>query len=313
MFLTLDQIKQFTSGAVTIEKENGVIYFDRFAEVQQQAFKTTAERFYPTTRSTTGVRIDFHTDSAAMILDTCSGGKYEILVNDNPRFQIVCEEAKHYCMEFEPGDKRITIVLPSHRRGSIGNIRLNLGSKVWAHTYDKKLLFIGDSITQGWNSKWDCLSFTHLVTRFFNADAINWGLGGSWLTPSTVANVGFDADAVIVAYGTNDFGACRSIEHFRENCSQYLANLRAVYPNNPIFCITPIWRADGKMIRSTGTVQDVRDALAEEAAAINAIVIDGPALVPHMPEFYADEYLHPNDQGFTLYAQNLIRELQKHI
>lgn len=313
MFLTLDQIKAFTSGAVSVEKEDGIIRFKRMTVAQEEAFREAAPHLYVNTLSTTGITIDFHTDSAALTLQTGGPGKYEVLINDQPRFQFLCKEAKACCMDLEPGEKKITIVLPCHSVGTIANIRLNLGSRVWAHSYDKKLLFAGDSITQGWQSKWDCLTYTHLVARYYNADAMNWGVGGTCFYPKTFQDVSFDADAVIVAYGTNDFNACRSMEHFRENCQGYLANVKAVYPDKPVFCLTPLWRAEQNMIRKVGTLHDIRAALTEIANSFGFTVIDGLKLMPHVPEFYADERLHPNDLGFSVYAQSLIRELNQYL
>ena len=39
------------------------------------------------------------------------------------------------------------------------------------------------------------------------------------------------------------------------------------------------------------------------------IHVDGLSLVPPIPEFFADTNLHPNDLGFSLYAENLCRQL----
>jgi len=36
-------------------------------------------------------------------------------------------------------------------------------------------------------------------------------------------------------------------------------------------------------------------------------------LCPHSPEYYQDGFLHPNDMGFAIYAQNLIRLMLPHM
>ena len=43
------------------------------------------------------------------------------------------------------------------------------------------------------------------------------------------------------------------------------------------------------------------------------ILIPGLSLVPPLPMYYQDTYLHPNDLGFAVYAENLIRQMQKHL
>ena len=54
-----------------------------------------------------------------------------------------------------------------------------------------------------------------------------------------------------------------------------------------------------------------RDMVEAEAEARGFYVINGLKLVPPLDDFYADRYLHPNDLGFGLYAENLIKELIK--
>lgn len=36
-------------------------------------------------------------------------------------------------------------------------------------------------------------------------------------------------------------------------------------------------------------------------------------MTPHCTDFYSDGYLHPNDLGFTQYAENLCNEIRKYI
>ena len=50
----------------------------------------------------------------------------------------------------------------------------------------------------------------------------------------------------------------------------------------------------------------------EEAAKRGFVHIDGYSLVPHMNEYYTDG-LHPNDLGFALYGQNLVRQIQPYL
>ena len=43
----------------------------------------------------------------------------------------------------------------------------------------------------------------------------------------------------------------------------------------------------------------------------NFTVVDGWNLIPHLYAFFADQILHPNDQGFSLYAENLYKKITK--
>ena len=39
----------------------------------------------------------------------------------------------------------------------------------------------------------------------------------------------------------------------------------------------------------------------------------GLSFVPHLPDFFSDGYLHPNDLGFGCYAKALLSDLKKHL
>jgi hypothetical protein len=54
-----------------------------------------------------------------------------------------------------------------------------------------------------------------------------------------------------------------------------------------------------------------RDVVISEAEKRGLIHIDGLTLVPPVPALFADKVLHPNDLGFSIYSENLIKALQK--
>ena len=117
---------------------------------------------------------------------------------------------------------------------------------------------------------------------------------------------------MLVAYGTNDFGHYKTYEELRTHASAHLSLIAEEYRGKKIFVLSPIWRdkRDGK---SMGTFEDCRAIVAEEAERLGLIHIDGLRLVPPIPEFFGDEYLHPNDEGFAIYAENLIIALESYI
>ena len=73
----------------------------------------------------------------------------------------------------------------------------------------------------------------------------------------------------------------------------------------------PIWRKDMEDTHASGKLTDAIELLkAVYKQFDNVTVIEGMPLVPHLPEFYADAYLHPNDTGFLLYGNNLLKAMQ---
>lgn len=75
--------------------------------------------------------------------------------------------------------------------------------------------------------------------------------------------------------------------------------------------MTPLWRADMDEVREVGSFETIRKTIADIATSLQMKVIDGFELVPHEPKWFADEILHPNDEGFRLYAENLEKKLRE--
>lgn len=312
MELTLEQIRACAAGGAVTQEADG-IHFDRFTPTQHAAWENMAPRFLDASYTTTGCQIDFHTDSGSMTLEVAAPGKYEVLIDGMPRFLFHPQQPQALHMELDPGEKRVTVVLPSHRCGVLKGLRLEPCSTLRPHEYAMKMLFLGDSITQGWNSVRDSMSFSALVGRYFDAEVLNYGIGGTWFHAETLENVGFVPDMVIIAYGTNDYKHAASLDALQADCRAYLDRVRDLYGSSRVLCITPIWRADGAQAKNAGTIRDVRAVIASEAQVRGFHTVDGLKMVPHTADFYADAYLHPNDLGFSIYAQNLIREIRKYL
>lgn len=313
MKLNFNQVRQFTAGAVSVYEASDGIHFHRYTQRQTEAFEKEARCFYKRALHTSGIRIDFYTDSRTLKVDVGSEGKYEVMIDGLTAFCQKFEEPDTFLLDLDAGRKRVTIVLPNHSPGVIRSIQLEDGAELSGVTYPCNFIFYGDSITQGWDSEKDSQSFAWLVSRYYDANSMILGVGGSNFYPDTVDYNGFDADVAIVAMGTNDYCGEFTLEQIRNNCAEYLRRVSKVHPKAKLFFITPIWRADCEDVFTSGTLSDVRIALEEEAVRQNITVIDGYTLVPHRVEYFADGFLHPNDIGFALYAQNLIKALNQHL
>jgi len=320
MKLTFDQIKSVTVGAITVRDEADGIHFDKCTDRQVAAWDALHPDLGIRARTTSGVRLDFHTDSRSLRFLAPAGGKFEVLVDGLLRHACpgdrdvsavvevaLCDELGEF-----GGSHRVTLAFPSHTIGTLDWVELDDGASVEPHTFARKMLFIGDSITQGWQSFYDTASYAWRVSNFFNADSVIQGIGGAYYHPSTFDVIDYDPDIVLVAYGTNDFSRNFTMEQFRANMAGILDPLAEAYRGKQIFILSPIWRGqheDKKM----GSFADCRRAVAEEAERRGFVHIDGLKLVPAMPEMMGDGWLHPNDLGFSYFAENLIRELRRHL
>ena len=219
MVLTLDQIKQITVGAVHIEECADGIHFYKCTQKQIDAWKQQNEGLGERAAGSTGVRLDFHTTSQAMTFRVSQGAKFELYVNGLLRAQYNMEKTPEITVALDDplgdplAEKRVTLCFPSHNNGGVlQSLELDDGSTVTPHRFDYKMLFIGDSITQGWASDFDTLSYAYRVSRFFNAESVIQGIGGSYYCEEAFDHIPFDPDVVLVAYGTNDFGHYKTLD-----------------------------------------------------------------------------------------------------
>ena len=320
MKLTNQQILSVTVGAVRTEQTANGIRFYKCTSKQIDAWYAQNEVLGERAETTTGIRLDFHTNSRHLTLRVAGGNKFEIYTDNLLQGQYLFDSIpeKEVTVDLtdplgEPQEEtRVTLHLPSHSAGIIREIELDDDSYIRPHTFDRKLLFIGDSITQGWAASFDSFSFAYRVSRHYNAESVIQGIGGAYYHESTFDTLPFDPDAVLIAYGTNDFGHYPTLDEFRSHVAAHLDLLVKEYAGKTFFVLSPIWRGhrDGKAM---GSFRDCRGVVIEEAQKRNLIHIDGLKLVPPLPIFFQDEYLHPNDSGFSLYAENLIVELEKHL
>lgn len=81
MKLTLEQLRPITFGAVRIWQEEDGIRFRRCTKLQEQGWKAMRDTFHDRCTATSGIRLDFHTDSAFFALEIGNEAKMEVLVD----------------------------------------------------------------------------------------------------------------------------------------------------------------------------------------------------------------------------------------
>lgn len=313
MVLSLEQIQSITQGAVSVTKDAGGIHFSRFTQAQKDTYGSMRDHFLTRATATAGCCLNFHTDAENMVLYVMSGSRFEVQVDGLPTHFFSGEGERKMPITLPKGDKHVIITLSYHTEAVLGSLTLDEYAYVRPHKSAMKMLFLGDSITQGSRSSRDTLNFSTVVARYFDAEMHNQGVGGSYMAASTLEDTGFDPDIVMIAYGTNDYTQTPSREQLEKDCKDYFDKVMELYGDKKVFFISPIYRLDGATVRRAGSLDDCRELFISEALARGMIHIDGYTLVPHMADCMADGYLHPNDMGFSYYAMNLIKELSKYI
>ena len=312
MFLTYEQIKKITVGAVYTENTDEGMQFYKYLPEMITAWSARSAEFEPRVKTTTGIRLDFHTNSKHLNLEIESPAKFEVYVNGLLHRFIKDETSLSMDIDVAYGrsldDARITIYFPAHKRGKLKSLELDDGAYVRPHKFDRSILFLGDSITQGWDTQFDSLSFANKVSRHFNADSVVQGVGGACFFPEHLEKLQKDFDWVVIAYGTNDFDKRKEFDEFYSYMSEYMSKLSELYGDKKMFVISPIWRRLSKP-EAQERFEIYRKAIAAEAEKYGFVHVDGALLVPPVAELYTDG-LHPNDIGFSIYAENLIRIME---
>ena len=314
MILGFDTIKKITCGAHLVEEVDGAFRFYKCTEKQHQAWLGHSQTLGDRAVTTTGVRLDFKTNSSSVSFETVSGGSFELKINGNLRCKLA--QGKHtVALTNERKDAldcaRITLVFPSHSVGSIKNVEVDDGAYVEPVCYDKRFLFIGDSITQGYNSSYHVASYAWRVIDYYDADAIINGIGGAFYAADTFDVPAFDPDVIFIAYGTNDFGRGGvTMDEKREEICSYLDLVKENYADKKVIVISPIYRCTADGTPMSAEFDAFRLYIENETEKRGFNAISGLSLVPPIKEMYADGTLHPNDLGFAYYAESLLRKIK---
>ena len=193
-----------------------------------------------------------------------------------------------------------------------------------------KLLFLGDSITQGVGASSVEKRYTDLVAKRLGCEMINYGISGTRIARQTVpvpwaahvdaldfctrySEMDDDAQLVVVFGGTNDFGhgdapigefTDRTPDTFYGACHTLMSGLLNKYPDARIIFMTPLHRISEDTPDVKGYVLKQYVEMIKEVAEYYSIpVLDlwsVSGLQPRVDvikEKYVPDGLHPNDLG----------------
>lgn len=208
---------------------------------------------------------------------------------------------------------------------------------------NKKINFLGDSITEGCGTSGPDAFFTTLIKRNHGlAEAKNYGIGGTRIarqtvsSPNPITDMDFclrmcvmekDADAVVVFGGTNDFGhgdapigqpSDRTPYTYYGACHVLCQGLKELFPNSVIAIVTPLHRCgenspkgDGSRTTVCPPLSEYVRILKEVAEDYNLPVLDlfsAGILDPNDARVKTElvpDGLHPNDEGHKILAEKI--------
>ena len=329
MKLTVDQIRSVTRGVVRVEEENGVIRFFRFTEAQSNAYLAVGNQaYYDKSFASASVRLAFLSDTEHLSFsfspywassrnwigfDVCVNGKIvahrEYDRKDDPA-------SFHFEATLDAGEKAVEVYLPFTARTDLFDVTIDDGATLTPTRRAHTMIQFGDSITHGYDAHYPSLSYANRLAVLLDADNVNKGIGGDKFFPALLdkGDDTYDSpDYITVAYGTNDW-VWHNRKAILKDCLEFYQKLSLRYPASKIFAVTPIWRGDTSTSTFGAPLREldglIRDCVADLP---NVTLILGKDLVPHSPDFFSPDRLHPNDLGSSIYAANLFEEIKKHL
>lgn len=316
MILTQKQISSVAFGATEIYFDKASAHFYRIRKEQCERIDDYNADFGMKSRATAGVRLDFYTDSEFFGFSyTLKNGSSRTFYNfalyiDGKEYALHGEShvknfAGEYATALPAGNKRVTLFLPCLFATTLTSVTLSDGAHVTPYSPKKRIVFHGDSITHGYDAFSPALCYANRLAMAFHAEIFNYAIAGETFNPLMVDEANArEANAVVIAYGTNDWKKKPSLSALISDCEAFYAKLRGVYPATPFVAILPIWRDGYETDTAVGSFQTVRAELARIAQKYGATVIDLWDTIPHDLAFFSDG-LHPNDEGFALYAKGV--------
>ena len=314
MKLTNEELKKIYCGALYFEEtEDGYLKANQYTKPQMDYFEKAFLMWFERCDASSAKTIELKTDATKVsfeykIIWKCSEDSVELAVDG---LATKISYLKDMDMEgsiswdMPEGVKDVTIYLPSDATMLVRNFEID--STYESIPKNEKVLWLGDSITQGYGPLRSYQTYVSVANRVLKYDILNQGIGGYIYDKNSLMKMdGYNPDKIIVALGTNQYGE----EDAAKAVSDYYETLIDIYGDEiPILVITPLWRGDNP--EGVPTLERFCETIKEIVCKYKNIkIVDGLKMVPHLEEYYLDN-LHPNGLGTEVYGRNLVEEIRR--
>ncbi len=312
MMLTNEQLRGIYFGALHFaEKEDGWLQAFQYPKARMDYFRGVSDFWFERCDASTAKTLEFSTDAEKFsveykIIWKGSEDSFELMVDgliSDIRYVRDLPEEGTLSFALPAGRKDIVLYLPADATVLLRNVSID-GGFVPAKK-GPKVLWMGDSITQGFGPLRSAHTYVSVANRLLNWDIVNQGIGGYVYDKNALEKTDdFAPEKIVISMGTNQFG-----DEDMTGIEEYYALLHQLYGDTPVLTITPIWRGD------CPGGEPVLERFCRELKKIcqrydNITIVDGFSLVPHLPEYFLDN-LHPNALGMEIYGRNLVLAIEK--
>lgn len=331
MQLTNEQIRSLARGSIRVTETVYGLAFDRFTPAQAAAFDHCHDRWHPflsddyflnNCSTDACILLDMLTDARTVTIDLSSitpandadMTDTDVLVDGRLRQTVRTAGSCTVTLRPTPDGRlrRVTLVFPYFARLVLGGLTVTDGASVRPVPRTGLWLALGDSITHGVRASSPSRSHTARLALTSGYEIINQANSGYVHDARVLAPLpdGRQPDLVTVAYGINDWGV-KSRERNRADMISFYEKLTELYPASRILMLSPLWTTfmGERPLDSFGEMyamfSDVQARFSDRVT-----LIDGLSLVPHRPELFCPDGVHPNDAGFAFYARRLSRHIK---
>lgn len=256
MILTNEQICSVALGAAEITCSPLGVDFYRMRKAQAEAIRAFSADFGNKAYATAGIRLDFYTDSEffAFAYDDAKAASsrkqyYFTLLVNGKEVALVGEEnaaalAGEARVALPQGNNRVTLFFPNVFRARIKRVELSDAS-FEPFRPERRFVFHGDSITHGYDARSAANSYANRIATACNAEAFNFAIAAACFDPRMIDETNdHNADAVFVAYGTNDWAKKSNFAEFSSDCEAFFRKLTSLHKS----------RRSSSFCRSGGTI-----------------------------------------------------------
>ena len=314
MILTKEQLQELTHGAYAYKEiDDGYLSFMHFQD-EQLKYLEFNKFFHDRARFSSSVTLEFITEAEKMefAYKTFEIGSYDsidVYVNGMPvALQTLKELPTEGRMSFQlgSGKKEVCVYLPIDMVFTIKDFYLD-GKYQPISKRQTKVLWLGDSITQGYGATYTSYSYVNRANRLLEYELLNQGIGGYYYDYKVLQKLpNFYPDKIVVALGIN----CHKNPNKETMIEDYYKTLATLYPNIPILTITPLW-TDGEEMDMQGIIDTAKYIRSSAGKYSQIKVVDGFQLIPQLKEYFLKDAVHPNTLGMITYAENLVKEIKK--
>lgn len=310
--MTNEELKDFYFGAYRFEEtEDGWLQAFQYTKAQEEYFKGAFDFWYDRCIASTSKTIEMITEAMKVSFDyriiwLGSEDSFELMIDGQiTKIAYVKDLKKEGRIEWElpEGKKTVVIYLPADATVLVKDLKIDAPAQ--KPKKNEKVLWLGDSITQGYGPLRSGQTYVSVANRILDYDIINQGIGGYVYDKKSLMKMdGYKPDKIIVALGTNQYRS-----ETMTAVEEYYETLMGIYGNEiPVLCISPVWRGDNPeesdmFLRFCENIKKIAGSYK------NVTVTDGLKLIPHLSEYYLDG-LHPNCLGTETYGRNLVEEIR---